>query len=177
MNIDILSESDVSHLKELIETSEKIIICCHHNPDGDAIGSSLGWAQYLRTCGKEAKVIVPDAYPDFLQWLPNTEKIIRFDKKKDEVKALFADAQLIFCLDFNNADRMEEELGAVLTASKAKKVLIDHHPSPDIDVENMCFSSRNEFHFRTHFPHNLAVRWILHHEQTFRCSNLLWHDD
>lgn len=152
MNIDILSESDVSHLKELIETSEKIIICCHHNPDGDAIGSSLGWAQYLRTCGKEAKVIVPDAYPDFLQWLPNTEKIIRFDKKKDEVKALFADAQLIFCLDFNNADRMEEELGAVLTASKAKKVLINHHPSPDIDVE-ICashpeMSSTSELIFR-----------------------------
>src|SRR3712207_7713273 len=39
---------------------------------------------YLRTAhGKQVSLIVPDAYPDFLKWMPNTEKVVRFDKHPD----------------------------------------------------------------------------------------------
>ena len=106
MNIDILNEDQLVQMDQLISHAENIIITCHKSPDGDAIGSSLGWAEYLRSRGKEPTVIVPDQYPDFLLWLPNTEKIVRYDKHKAKCDMLFKIADLIFCLDYNAPSRV-----------------------------------------------------------------------
>ena len=128
---NILSEQQSQLLRHLIETSGNIIITCHVNADGDAIGSSLAWAEYLRWMGKEATVIVPDQYPDFLHWMPNTEKILRYDKHRDKAALLFGIADLVFCLDFNTPTRVDQ-MQQVLLASKAKRVLIDHHLDPNV---------------------------------------------
>lgn len=77
--------------------------------------------------------VVPDAYPDYLQWLPGTERLVRYDKHKVFVDEAVKNADLIFCLDFNTASRTGA-MSAALTASKAKKVLIDHHLGPDIET-------------------------------------------
>ena len=84
--------------------------------------------------GKEPQVIVPDQYPDFLQWLPNTEKIIRYDKHKEGCDWTLQHADLIFCLDFNTISRTGDDMAAALGASTVKKVLIDHHLNPDVDA-------------------------------------------
>lgn len=138
MNIDLLSAADAELLHSLISTSNNIVLCCHRRPDGDALGSMLGMTEYLRTYGREPVMIIPDAYPDFLQWLPGTERIIRHDKYKGLAEQQIADAQLIFCLDFNTAERTGM-LAAPLVASKAKKVMIDHHIGPDMETA-MCLS-------------------------------------
>ena len=101
MNINLLTETELASLQQLIADANNIIVCCHKSPDGDAIGSSLGWAEYLCTLGKNPTVVVPDAYPDFLQWLPGTEKIVRYDKHPDTADGLFANADLVFCLDLS----------------------------------------------------------------------------
>jgi len=84
--------------------------------------------------GKEPQVIVPDQYPDFLQWLPNSEKIIRYDKHKDGCDWTLQHADLIFCLDFNTLSRTGDDMAAALGASPVRKVLIDHHLNPDVDA-------------------------------------------
>ena len=134
MNIDILTEDQVAQLSHLISTSENIIITCHRSPDGDAIGSSLGLAAYLWSLGKEVNVIVPDQFPDFLQWLPNTEKIIRYDKHKEKCDLLLKIADLVFCLDFNTLSRVED-MEPALRATNAPLVLIDHHLGPDVPAK------------------------------------------
>ena len=68
-----------------IRNFDTIIIHRHSKPDGDALGSVLAWAEYLKQQGKNVTVIVPDMYPDFLQWMPGAQSVIRFDKKKEEV--------------------------------------------------------------------------------------------
>ena len=108
MDISILNEAQLSQLNQLIASADTILITCHKSPDGDAIGSCLAWAEYLRTCEKEAIVIVPDQYPDFLQWLPNTEKIVRYDKHPEKCDMLFKIADLVFCLDYNTPSRVDE---------------------------------------------------------------------
>ena len=134
MNIDLLSVAETATLKENIGTASHIVICCHKSPDGDALGSSLAWAEYLRTLGKEPEIVVPDAYPDFLQWLPGSERIIRYDKHAaDRADTLFREADLIFCLDFNGADRVDEMRDA-LEQSPARKIMIDHHLDPTMDT-------------------------------------------
>jgi len=138
MDINLLDAAQVENLRGLIDQSDKIVLCCHRSPDGDALGSVLGWAEYLRSCGKLPITVIPDAYPDFLQWLPGTERLMRYDKRKDFIDEIFAEADLLFCLDFNTASRTDNMAGAIVS-SPAKKVMIDHHLSPDMDTV-MCLS-------------------------------------
>lgn len=121
-------------LLQLIKESETIVCVCHQNPDGDALGSCLGWAEYLQVVyGKMAQIIVPDQYPDYLHWLPNSEKIIRYDKHREGCDWTIEHADLVFCLDFNTTGRVDQ-MQAALDHSPARKVLIDHHLNPDVDA-------------------------------------------
>ena len=133
-----MTEGECSTLRSLIADSETIVLCCHQNPDGDAMGSMLGWGAVLQQMGKEPLMVVPDQYPDYLQWLPNTEKVVRYDKRKEFVDTVLKIADLVFCLDFNSLSRTDE-MEESLKRSPAKKVLIDHHPQPDVDA-TLCFS-------------------------------------
>ncbi len=133
MNIDILTDNQLAQLRQLISDSNTILITCHKSPDGDAIGSCLGWADYLNALGKETVVMVPDQYPDFLKWMPNTEKIIRYDKHREKCDMLFKIADLVFCLDYNTPSRVDE-MEKALRATPAKRVLIDHHLDPDVET-------------------------------------------
>ncbi len=151
MNIDILTTDNLSKLRELSVCSQNIIICCHKSPDGDALGASLAWAEYLYSLGKTPTIITPDAFPDFLQWLPGTEKIVRYDKHPEKASQLFNDAELVFCLDFNSSDRTDE-MKDTLDSSTAKKVMIDHHLAPKMDtvltISHPDMSSTCELVFR-----------------------------
>ena len=133
MNIDILSNDQLALMDQLISDAKTVLVVCHKSPDGDAIGSTLGWAEFMRLRGKDVTVIVPDQYPDFLSWMPNTEKIVRYDKHPEKCDMLFKIADLVFCLDFNTPSRVDEMANA-LVSSPAKKVLIDHHLKPDVDA-------------------------------------------
>ena len=73
MNIHILTENELSQLRQLIDGSQHVVITAHKSPDGDAMGSALAWADYLRQQGKTAQIVLPDAYPDFLQWMPGSK--------------------------------------------------------------------------------------------------------
>ncbi|WP_308266249.1 DHH family phosphoesterase [Prevotella sp.] len=152
MKIELLSEAEIATLKENIDNSNRIVICCHKSPDGDALGSSLAWAEYLRTQGKEPDIIVPDAYPDFLQWLPGSDRIIRYDKHAaDKADEILQKADLIFCLDFNGTNRVDE-MKYALEQSPAHKIMIDHHLDPSMDtvltVSHPQMSSTSELVFR-----------------------------
>ena len=129
----IMTEGECSTLRSLLSQSETIVLCCHQNADGDAVGAVLGMGELLRMLGKEPLMVVPDQYPDYLQWLPNTEKIVRYDKRRDYVDMVLKIADLVVCLDFNTLARTDQMQDA-LQASPAKKLLIDHHPDPDIEA-------------------------------------------
>ena len=152
MEINLLSEAEIATLREIIANSNRIVICSHKSPDGDALGSSLAWAEYLRTQSKEPNIIVPDAYPDFLQWLPGSERIIRYDKHAaDKADEMLQKADLIFCLDFNGTNRVDEMKDA-LDQATARKIMIDHHLDPCMDtvltVSHPQMSSTSELVFR-----------------------------
>lgn len=134
----IITDGECSKLRSLIDGAENIVVCCHVSPDGDAVGSILGWAEVLKLMGKEPLMVVPDQYPDYLQWLPNTEKIVRYDKRSDYVDMVLKIADLVFCLDFNTFSRTDA-MADVLKNCQAPVVLIDHHLDPNIRCE-VCVS-------------------------------------
>ena len=119
----------MQELKNLLSTKQNVVITTHVNPDGDAIGSSVALLNFLIKMGHDVSVIVPNDYPDFLKWMKNDELIINYSNSKNESQEKIKNASLIFCLDFNNLNRINE-LGDYISDSKAKKVLIDHHLDP-----------------------------------------------
>lgn len=146
-----MTSDQLAQMDQLISTAQSVLVVCHKSPDGDAIGSSLGMAEYLRQRGKDVTVVVPDQYPDFLHWLPNSEKIVRYDKHPGKCDMLFKIADLIVCLDFNTPSRVED-MEPVLVSSPARKILIDHHLKPDVDADLVISqpeaSSASELVFR-----------------------------
>lgn len=107
-----------------------VVITTHHKPDADALGSSLGLALFLEKLGVASTVISPTDYGDFLRWLPGERKVINFEDAEAASEVLVANADLIFCLDFNALKRINK-MGELVRASKAQKVLIDHHLEPE----------------------------------------------
>jgi len=125
---------EITSLKEILADPKHIVITTHHKPDGDAMGSSLGMYNYLIQKGHHVKVVSPTDYPVFLHWLPNNSDVVIFTEKQEESKRLVDNADLVFCLDFNTLSRINE-LGEIVRASSAIKVMIDHHLEPE-DFDN-----------------------------------------
>lgn len=121
---------DIVALKELLAHPRRIVITTHPKPDGDAMGSSLGLYNYLVQKGHQVRVITPTDYPTFLHWLPNNPEVIIYNEKQEDCNKIVADAEIIFCLDFNALGRIYE-LGDVIRNAKGYKVLIDHHLEPE----------------------------------------------
>ena len=113
MNIDIMNEDQLVQMNQLISNANNILITC------------------LTSIGKEPTMIVPDQFPDFLTWLPNSQKIVRYDKHREKCDMLFKIADLIFCLDYNTPSRVDE-MEQSLVNSPANRVLIDHHLKPEV---------------------------------------------
>jgi len=121
---------DLASLKELLAQPQKIVITTHHKPDGDAMGSSLGLYNYLIQQGHHAKVITPTDYPDFLSWMTGNEEVIIYTEHQEQSATLIADADIVFCLDFNALGRINQ-MGELVGASSAYKIMIDHHLEPE----------------------------------------------
>lgn len=126
----MFSTTDLAEIQKLISTKENIVIVTHYNPDGDAIGSSLGLKHFLENQGITAEIIVPNDFPKFLKWMPDAKKITITEYKKKKAFELVQSADIIFCLDFNTLSRIGI-LGEWIEKSSAKKILIDHHQQPD----------------------------------------------
>jgi phosphoesterase RecJ-like protein len=125
----LFNKEDIDFLKSQLSTSKKIVITTHHKPDGDALGSSLALYNFLRIKNHLVNVISPSDYPEFLTWMEGNNEVINFQQQTELAKTLLNEAELIFCLDFNSPDRVEN-LQEPLLAASAIKILIDHHLDP-----------------------------------------------
>ncbi|MBO7432158.1 MAG: bifunctional oligoribonuclease/PAP phosphatase NrnA [Salinivirgaceae bacterium] len=126
-----ISDEFVDEARKLIEAANHIVIVSHKNPDGDAIGSGLAFYNYFTAAGKHATFILPDLMPSNLKWMPSVDKIITYKTTPAEADAAIAQADLVIMADFNSNSRMGDSLKS-FEASPAKRILIDHHPFPEV---------------------------------------------
>ena len=123
-----LSKERIESLRELLApANRKIVIVAHTNPDGDAVGSSLAWAEVLRGMGHEVTCIVPNKYPYFLDWMPDIREVVIFRFAPERALEAIRGADIVFCLDFNSLSRLEALSDALAENTAARRVLIDHH--------------------------------------------------
>jgi bifunctional oligoribonuclease and PAP phosphatase NrnA len=145
--LDILSPHDKIFLREKIHTDSYGLILTHQNPDGDAIGSSLGLKHALDHAGISSQVVVPNDFPAFLKWIPGSHEILVYERHKKSILDLIERAIFIFFLDFNDISRIPR-LEKQISDSRAFKILIDHHPDPgdfaDLVISDISVSSTAE---------------------------------
>lgn len=142
---------ELAEIKQLLQSgSKRIVLTTHRNPDGDAMGSTLGMYNYLVEQGHQPVVIVPNEAPAFLKWMPGMDAVIDFLADPEKAEGIIKDADIIFCLDFNALYRIED-VGVAVGNSKAVKVNIDHHQQPenfaDLNISDVTASSTCEMVF------------------------------
>ncbi|UOB18160.1 DHH family phosphoesterase [Abyssalbus ytuae] len=125
-----MNKKEIQDLKTLLSSPKKVVVIPHKNPDGDAMGASLGIYHFLKKGGHNVTVISPNDYPDFLKWMPGNEQVVNYDFYMPRATAFINNAEIIFTLDFNSLDRVEA-MKEVLETATADFVMIDHHQQPD----------------------------------------------
>ena len=120
-----------TELKEFLSQPKNIVIIGHRNPDGDAVGSTLGLKHYLDKKGHTAQVVMPNEYPDFLHWIPGSETVYRFDRQNKQSVRSLKSSEIVFLLDFNALHRVGSDMQNTLEQYTNDFALIDHHQQPD----------------------------------------------
>lgn len=147
----VIPEEKVVATYKAIQRARRIVIVAHKRPDGDAIGSCLGLYHFLYAFERETFVILPDAIPSNMTILPSSSEIINYEQNVEHCKAIIAETDLIFCLDFNNLERIGA-LGTLIAQSEAEKIMIDHHldyhPFADVCISHPEIASTSELIFR-----------------------------
>jgi phosphoesterase RecJ-like protein len=110
-----MNTEDVAAARARIAAANRALVITHINPDGDAVGSLLGFGLALRAAGKEVVFACADPVPDLFGFLPSFK----------EITATPAGAfDLITALDISEASRM----GAVgELIGRPPHLVFDHH--------------------------------------------------
>ncbi|MFN8472047.1 MAG: bifunctional oligoribonuclease/PAP phosphatase NrnA [Anaerolineae bacterium] len=113
---------------EMLRKSRRIFAASHIDPDGDAIGSLLGFTWIMRALGKSVTPAMSDAVPWRFQDLPGASDIAAAKPSQEH--------DLLVALDASELSRV----GSVLTAEDLggrPLLVIDHH------VTNSRFGTAN----------------------------------
>ncbi|NND16457.1 MAG: bifunctional oligoribonuclease/PAP phosphatase NrnA [Eudoraea sp.] len=157
-----MNSAQVAALQTLLSTPKKIAIIPHKNPDGDAIGSSLGLYHYLLHLGNHVQVVSPNDYPKFLKWMPGSSEVLNWEKENSNCVQALKEADAIFTLDFNDL-RRAGDMATLLETLPAPFVMIDHHREPteyaQIMFSESAMSSTSEmvYHIISALGHEEAL--------------------
>ena len=143
MHEDFFERFDV-----ILQQPKRLVLACHVNPDGDAIGSMLAMSFFLRMKGHQVKMLCANAFPGFLAWLPGADDILLYEREEEKCKAAIAEAECVMLLDFNALSRsgiLHNEIGK----TRCPRILVDHHRDPELDkfycwYSDTCVSSASE---------------------------------
>ncbi len=117
---------DYKKILDIISKGKKFLIVSHANPDGDALGSSLAMASYLKAVGGDVLIYNRDGVPDSLQFLPGVEEI---SNKLDDNLSF----DVTFMLDCAQRKRISDEFADF--SATGTVICIDHHVLESIEAD------------------------------------------
>ncbi|MDD5340979.1 MAG: DHH family phosphoesterase [Patescibacteria group bacterium] len=143
-----MKENSSKNILKTIKDSRFPILISHEKPDGDTLGASLAFAQYLTNLGKPFVHFCVDAPPSYFGFLPKIEDMLFNQKEVD-----FSEHDLFIIIDCGSIERTG--LNEILnTREENKKIVIniDHHQSNnlfgDYNLVNQLASSTSEIVFQ-----------------------------
>ncbi len=121
---------------DAVRQSNNIVLTCHVNADGDALGSTLGFRKLLINMGKEATVITPDLAPTSYAWMKGYKTLVCYERQQELADTIIDKADLIVMMDYNDLGRVKS-LGEKLSSVSVPRMLIDHHLDPVFNADVM----------------------------------------
>ncbi|MGD0586581.1 MAG: DHH family phosphoesterase, partial [Oryzomonas sp.] len=73
----------IQDIVSVIRANSSFLVTSHEGPDGDAIGSSLALASFLRKIGKDVCVHLRDQVPELYLFLPGADSVVRHIPDRD----------------------------------------------------------------------------------------------
>jgi phosphoesterase RecJ-like protein len=113
-----------SSIRQFIDRHDSFVISSHINPDGDAIGSELGLARFLRQIGKRAVIVNSTDTPDVLRFLDTDDEIHVYGEPA--VRSLIDGIDAAIIVDVNTWEHLGN-IGRALQALSLPRACIDHH--------------------------------------------------
>jgi len=110
-----MNKETIQQARLRIEQANRVVVCAHTRPDGDAIGSVLALGQALIDAGKQVQMVSEDGVPSALRFLPGSEQVVNRPEGHFD---------LVIVLDSSTPDRT----GGVLDEFDQVDINIDHHP-------------------------------------------------
>ncbi len=120
--------SDRAALHAWIARHGAFLLTTHVNPDGDAIGSEVAFARWLRSMGKRARILNDSPTPAAFAWLTADDPIETYDEALAETR--FAEADALVVLDTGNRQRIGR-LSRHLDLHPIAVAVVDHHVTHD----------------------------------------------
>ncbi len=111
-------------LREILQQKNTFVITTHINPDGDALGSEIALAVFLKNLGKEVTIYNQSETPKNFEWLASTFPIIQFSPQEHGKNILEAECCIV--VDTNSPKRFSA-LQEYIIQSSGYKICIDHH--------------------------------------------------
>jgi len=111
-------------IREFIDRHDSFVLTSHINPDGDAIGSEIGLAHFLRSLGKQVLVMNSSETPEVLRFLDPEDEIHVYGEPGS--RELLDAVDAVFIVDVNNWEHIGN-IGRTLQARKLPRACIDHH--------------------------------------------------
>ena len=116
---------DWKSLHNTINSSAKIMLSTHENPDGDGLGSATAAWHYLTQIGKDCRLIHISDLPMEYEFLNPDNIIETYNSEIHDTWISQADLAIIFDVgDFNRL----RQVGEKITSNSVKAINIDHHP-------------------------------------------------
>ena len=123
-SLEIETNRPFTEIGLLIESAKKLLVVSHINPDGDALGTQLAFATYLKSLGKEVTLVREEAIPERYQFLPGIEQIRPIDDIKNSL-----DIDTVIALECPKLSRAGDIISSL--SDDIKIINIDHHQDND----------------------------------------------
>jgi phosphoesterase RecJ-like protein len=117
---------DRAALHAFLDRHRAFLLTTHINPDGDAIGSEVAMARWLRGRGKQVRVLNDSPTPLAFGWLQADEPFEVYEEALCEQR--FAEADALIVLDTGNRQRIGR-LARHLDRHAIAIAIVDHHVS------------------------------------------------
>lgn len=105
-----------------IKNGKRFLVISHVNPEGDAIGSTIGLALALKDLGKDVTPYLEDQVPAVYKFLPGADLVTNKIERDDWYDVVFA-------VDCGTMERLGKGFKNIV--NKGKIINIDHHITND----------------------------------------------
>lgn len=129
-----MSTIDWAPVRRVIDDHGSFLVTSHVNPEGDAIGSEVALARFLRERGKTVRIVNPTPTPDNCRFLDPEGEIILADASR--AGAVFDGVEAVLIVDLSSWVQLGDFAESV-RSSKLPRVCIDHHLEPDADIADV----------------------------------------